>query len=96
VLRQYLVCQANGAVGCMNCRQPTRTRVWMYAGDKSGWWHFCFKCSQTAAALAEMAGYVRVDRPPPARYSSKFAMLGALAAMAGASMPPYHSPRRRY
>lgn len=82
---KYLIVQMSGcAFGCMNCRQPTRTRMYIYKNGKDAWSHFCFKCVQTATALAEIASWERVSTPPlgPIRVP---ASLAAIFALAGSS-----------
>lgn len=85
-MKQYLFVQMSGcAYGCMNCRQPTRTRMYVYFGaDKSAWSHFCFRCSKTAVVLADLADWQRVTRPPAStRPMSPFIAM-AMALGAGA------------
>lgn len=84
---QYLLIQMQRtAIGCMNCRQPTRTRMYVYIRDKTLWSHFCFTCSKTATGFAEIANWERVSEPPPYRGRVP-PMLGAIMALANSG--PY-------
>lgn len=81
----YLVVQMQRTVfGCINCRQPTRTRMYIYRNGKDAWSHFCFKCLQTAVALADVAEWERVTTPQlrPMRMPRSVAAIFALAGSA--------------